>query len=53
MKVEKGKGGSVSSWGEGPFRKKEDCTISTEALREGRGVGDVIGRVLLWHQGDH
>lgn len=28
-------------------------TVSTEALGEGGGVGDVIGRVLLWHQGDH
>lgn len=31
--------------------EKEDCTISTEALGESRGVGDVIGRVMLWHQG--
>ena len=28
-------------------------TVSAEALGEGGGVGDVIGRVLLWHQGDH
>lgn len=27
-------------------------TISAEALGEGGGVGDVIGGVLLWHQGD-
>lgn len=27
-------------------------TVSAEALCEGGGVGDVVGRVLLWHQGD-
>lgn len=27
-------------------------TVSAEALGEGGGVGDVIGGVLLWHQGD-
>lgn len=30
-----------------------DRTVSAEALGEGGGVGDVVGRVLLWHQGDH
>lgn len=29
------------------------CTVSAEALGEGGGVGDVISRVLLWHQGNH
>lgn len=28
-------------------------TVSTEALGEGGGVRNVVGRVLLWHQGDH
>lgn len=28
-------------------------TVSAEALGEGGGVGDVVGRVLLRHQGDH
>ena len=32
--------------------ENEGLTISAEALGEGGGVGDVIGRVLLWHQGD-
>lgn len=37
----------------GQKKKKKNCTISTEALGKSRGVGDVKGRVLLWHQGDH
>lgn len=56
----------LGSWGEETHWKKKKNktntlsqgenrthTISAEALGEGGGVGDVIGGVLLWHQGDH
>lgn len=39
--------------GESSRRKHSTfLTVSAEALGEGGGVGDVIGGVLLWHQGD-
>lgn len=35
------------------LEERGNRTVSTEALGESGRVGDVIGRVLLWHQGDH